>query len=288
MGRRTEFCTVDTNRADRPIDRIGRSAGFFGNNRLGPRFQWLESALGLCRGGIIGFGGWAPASAPEESTRMNAVTAGPGGDLANKIARLVEERGWNQEDFARISKLNRHTVRQILHGGPKRQLRNATVSQCAKALGLTVSELRNLPLERLLTADSGQAAGRRRGPQTPLRAGRAARPRQLARAKPRPRGDTPQRRDPGTARDAGSRRAAGEDRRRVVRRSDRAPAALVGQVKEIAGTEYLDLLEQLVRLMYDKVKPRGVEPERPYSAGHAEAAEQSNSGFCDSPPRSLG
>ena len=38
-----------------------------------------------------------------EITRMNAVSAGPGGDLANKIARLVEERGWNQEDFARIS-----------------------------------------------------------------------------------------------------------------------------------------------------------------------------------------
>ena len=39
---------------------------------------------------------------------------------------------------------------------------------------------------------------------------------------------------------------------------------LVGQVKEIAGTEFLELLEQLVRLMYDKVKPRGVEPERNY------------------------
>ena len=31
--------------------------------------------------------------------------------LAAKIARLVEERGWNQEDFARITKLNRQTVR---------------------------------------------------------------------------------------------------------------------------------------------------------------------------------
>ena len=40
---------------------------------------------------------------------MNAVTAGPNGDLANKIARLVEERGWNQEDFARIANLNRHS-----------------------------------------------------------------------------------------------------------------------------------------------------------------------------------
>ena len=31
---------------------------------------------------------------------------------------------------------------------------------------------------------------------------------------------------------------------------------LVAQVKVIAGTEYLELLEQLVRLMLEKVKPR--------------------------------
>src|SRR5438270_10203810 len=81
----------------------------------------------------------------------------PGSDgLAAKITRLVEERGWNQEDFARISKLNRHTVRQILNSGPKRRLRNATVSQCAEALGLTVSELRNLSLERLLPRMHGK------------------------------------------------------------------------------------------------------------------------------------
>src|SRR3954451_20955566 len=90
---------------------------------------------------------------------MNAaatVVSTAGAELANKIARLVEERGWNQEDFARISKLNRHTVRQILLGGPKRRLRNATVSQCATALGLTVTELRNLPLERLLPRMHGK------------------------------------------------------------------------------------------------------------------------------------
>src|SRR4051812_50163544 len=91
--------------------------------------------------------------------RMNGASAASGGaELANKIARLVEERGWNQEDFARISQLNRHTVRQILHGGPKRKLRNATVSQCAEALGLTVSELRNLPLDQI-----GRASCRERG-----------------------------------------------------------------------------------------------------------------------------
>src|SRR5262249_49036167 len=64
--------------------------------------------------------------------------------------RLVQERGWNQEDFSRIANINRHTVRQILQQDHERRLRNATVLACARALGLTVSELRTLPLERLL------------------------------------------------------------------------------------------------------------------------------------------
>src|SRR4051812_11188497 len=86
--------------------------------------------------------------------------AAPAGhaELASKIARLVEERGWNQEDFARIATLNRHTVRQILQGQGRR-LRNATVQACARALGLTVSELRALPLERLLPRMRGQSPG---------------------------------------------------------------------------------------------------------------------------------
>ncbi len=70
--------------------------------------------------------------------------------LAGKIARLVEERGWNQEDFARITQLNRQTVRQILIQNGQRRLQNATVSACARALGLSVSELRDRPLEQLL------------------------------------------------------------------------------------------------------------------------------------------
>jgi len=77
-------------------------------------------------------------------------------DLAMKISKLVEERGWNQEDFAKFARLNRHTVRQILNSGPKRRLRNATVSQCAEALGLTVNELRTLPIERLLPRMHGK------------------------------------------------------------------------------------------------------------------------------------
>src|SRR3954470_23078070 len=79
-------------------------------------------------------------------------------ELALKIKRLVEERGWNQEDLARIADLNRHTVRQILGAGDRR-LRNATVGKCARALGLTVNELRNQPLEKLLPRMAQGAGG---------------------------------------------------------------------------------------------------------------------------------
>src|SRR5436305_13123968 len=71
-------------------------------------------------------------------------------DLVAKIARLAEEKGWNQEDFANISGLNRQTVRQILQPTGDRSLRNSTVAACARALGLSVNDLRTLPLERLL------------------------------------------------------------------------------------------------------------------------------------------
>src|SRR5262245_14917684 len=86
---------------------------------------------------------------------MNASDAGMPSDLIVKIARLVEERGWNQEEFARIAGLNRQTVRHILLQHDGRKLRNATISACAKALGLGVSELRTLPLERLLPRMNG-------------------------------------------------------------------------------------------------------------------------------------
>src|ERR1700674_4876615 len=69
-------------------------------------------------------------------------------NLCPKIARLVEERGWNQEEFARIANLNRLTIRNIFLGGARR-LHNATVSACARALGVTVADLRTVPLERL-------------------------------------------------------------------------------------------------------------------------------------------
>lgn len=187
---------------------------------------------------------------------MNAATAGAGAELANKIARLVEERGWNQEDFARISKLNRHTVRQILHNGPKRRLRNATVSQCAEALGLTVSELRNLPLERLLPRMHGKPPADEEALK--LLYERAALP-DLVNWIERNR-DRAAALWPDEIQELLEMQAPGgpleklgvENCVDLIERRRR----LVCQVKEIAGTEYLELLEQLVRLMYERVKPR--------------------------------
>jgi transcriptional regulator with XRE-family HTH domain len=189
---------------------------------------------------------------------MNAAAVGPGVDLANKIARLVEERGWNQEDFARISQLNRHTVRQILHGGPKRRLRNATVSQCADALGLTVSELRNLPLDRLLPRMHGKPPADEEALNLLIE--RASLPdlvSWLQRNRERAaelRSDEIQellemQTPGGPLQKLGVENCVDLIERRRL---------LVYQVKEIAGTEFLELLEQLVRLIFEKVKPQSL------------------------------
>lgn len=176
-------------------------------------------------------------------------------NLAHKIARLVEERGWNQEDFARIANLNRQTARQILvHGG--RRLRNATISRCAKALGLPVNDLRNLPLERLLPRMNGQ---------TPVQDDE--RLQQLYERATQPELLTWLERNPDRARHltsedvdellsmqgtGGPLTNFGVERfiELITRKRN-----LIGQVHVIAGTEYLDLLEKLVALLYEKVQP---------------------------------
>jgi hypothetical protein len=177
--------------------------------------------------------------------------------LATKIARLVEERGWNKEDFARIANLNRQTVRQIFEDG-NRKLRNTTVSACARALGLPVMDLRTLPLERLLPRMNG-----RPGPtddeafrhlfegtsQPELHAWIERNP-DRARQLTRPEIDELLNlQGPG-----GPMATLGVER--VVELIERK-RRLFQQVQAIAGTEYLDLLEKLVALMYEKVQPFG-------------------------------
>lgn len=196
-------------------------------------------------------------------------------ELAHKIARLVEERGWNQGDFARIAQLNRHTARQILLQGRRapdadeseeddgasetRRLRNATISACAKALGLSVNDLRTEPLEKLLPRMTEGASRTEGGASTGLR--------RLYKQATQPELRAWVERNPDRAReltedeidellalqgDAGPLQAFGVEGF-VVRLERRRK--LFQQIHAIAGTEYLELLEQLVGLLYDKVRP---------------------------------
>ena len=177
-------------------------------------------------------------------------------NLAAKIARLVEERGWNQEEFARIAGLNRHTARQILLPGHRRSLRNATIAACARALNLTVSELRTLDLDRLLPrmseahpANESQALRRlyKEARQAELVAWLERNPDRASRL-------TADEIDEllGLQGPEGPLAAFGVES--FVERLERR-RRLLQRVAVVAGTEYLDLLEQMVGLLYDKVQP---------------------------------
>jgi hypothetical protein len=179
----------------------------------------------------------------------------PTDNLAHKIARLVEERGWNQEDFSRIANLNRQTVHQILYDG-QRTLRNTTVSACARALGLTVNDLKNLPLERLLPrmhdkapvgSDENLARLYEVATQPELRAWidrNAERAKQLDADEIDELLSLQGTGGPLTA--FGVEHFVGQiERRRELRH----------KVNAIAGTEFLDVLEKIVDLMYEKVQP---------------------------------
>jgi hypothetical protein len=178
------------------------------------------------------------------------------GDLAFKIARLVEERGWNQEDFARFAQINRQTAHEILFSTIKRRLRNVTVSRCARALGLAVNELRNQPLERLLPRmhTSRPPAG---DDSLQHLFERATQPELVAWIE----------RNPERTRQLTS----GEIDELLSLQGTGGPLTPIGvehyvsllerkrrlfdQVHAITGTEYLELLEKMVALMYEKIQP---------------------------------
>ncbi|HLJ92579.1 MAG TPA: helix-turn-helix transcriptional regulator [Gemmataceae bacterium] len=177
-------------------------------------------------------------------------------DLAAKIARMVEERGWNQEEFARHTGLNRQTVRQILLRNGGRRLRNGTISRCAKALGLSVNELRSLPLERLLTRVNAITSA---DCDALLRRlyNSATQPELLAwleRNPERARQLSPEEIDEllsvqGTG---GPLTRIGVERYvEIVERKRK----LIQEVHVVAGTEYLELLEKFVGVLYEKVQP---------------------------------
>jgi hypothetical protein len=187
---------------------------------------------------------------------MNGQMPASTNDLAFKIARLVDERGWNQEDFARIACLNRQTVRQIMHPIGDRRLRNATISACARALGLAVSELRGLPLERLLPRVHGQPVT---ASEESLRRlyEQATQPELLGWIERNP--DRASQLSDEEMDELLSLQGTGGPLTafgvahfvEVVERKRR----LIQQIHTIAGTEYLDVLEKVVGLMYDKVQP---------------------------------
>jgi len=187
---------------------------------------------------------------------MNGQAQTGSADLALKIARLVQERGWNNEDFARNAGLNRQTVRQIMEHDGERRLRNATISACARALGLSVNELRGLPLERLLPRMSGRDAG---GDVRAFRRlyDQATQPELLSwidRNPDRAGQLSEDEIDELLSLQGTGGPLTGFGVERFVELIERK-RKLVQQVHAIAGTEYLDLLEQLVGILYEKVQP---------------------------------
>jgi transcriptional regulator with XRE-family HTH domain len=177
--------------------------------------------------------------------------------LTAKIARLVQERGWNQEDFARIANLNRQTVAQIMDPKKPRKLRNTTVSACARALGLSVLDLRTLPLEPLLQRVAN-------GPALPadddnLRRlyERSTQPELLSwleRNPDRARKLTPAEIDELLSLQGTGGPLTGFGVERFVELIERKHR-LIHQVHAVAGTEYLDVLEKIVGLMFEKIQP---------------------------------
>ena|SRR5579871_838375 len=176
--------------------------------------------------------------------------------LGATVARLVRERGWNQEDFARIAKISRHTVRTIFVNGENRRLHNATVSSCAHALGLTVSELRTLPLEKLLARMRGTVP--EEGDDTLKRLYELATQPQLVAWLNR-------------HADRARQLTASEIYELLDMQGPNGPIAKLGvehfvdllerkrrlreQVEAIARSEYLPFLEQIVALLAEKVEP---------------------------------
>ena len=184
---------------------------------------------------------------------MNEITTTTDMPLCAKIARLVQERGWNQDEFARSANLNRLTIRSIFQG-PPRKLHNATVSACARALGVSVNDLLTQPLEKLLPkmrvslpVKESLRVLYEQATQPELLAWMEGNTERAARL-------TPEEIDEllslqGTGGPLTSFGVAHYVDQLERRRK------LLEQVAIIAGTEYIDMLEQFVGLVYEKIQP---------------------------------
>lgn len=177
-------------------------------------------------------------------------------DLCSKIARLVAERGWNQEEFARFANLNRLTIRNIFHG-KRRRLHNATVSACASALGLTVSELRTQPFDRLAPRMKARPTHPETADPKKRLYDEATQPELIAWLERNP--------------DRAAQLSGAEMDELLSLQGTGGPLTSFGvahfvelierkrrlydMVATVAGTEYIDLLEQVAQLLYEKVRP---------------------------------
>src|SRR5262245_47923863 len=173
--------------------------------------------------------------------------------LCAKIARLVQERGWNQEQFARYADLNRLTIRSILLE-PDRKLHNATVQACARALGVSVHDLQMQPLEKLLPTmrvPIASTEGLR------LLYEQATQPELLEWMKNNPeraRELTPMEMDELLSLQGTGGPLTSEGVEHYVKELERR-RRILEEAAVIAGTEYVDLLEQFVRVLYEKIQP---------------------------------
>jgi len=173
--------------------------------------------------------------------------------LGAKIVRLVQERGWSQDEFARQADLNRLTVRSIFVG-PPRKLHNATVRACARALGVSVHDLLTQRLEKLLPrmqmplpTEENLRVLYEHATQPELLAWLADNPERAARLSAAEIDELLSLQGTGgplTAFGVAHHVEEIERRRRILE-----------QAAIIAGTEYVDLLEQFVKVLYEKIQP---------------------------------
>lgn len=168
--------------------------------------------------------------------------------LADKLARLVLEKGWTQQQFAAAAGLNRLTVRRILERRPS-WLRGDTVKACATALGFTVDEVTHTPLPTLLARlqtpanTSNDEYLQQRQPQ--LAEWLAANPKHDLTADE-------------IAEVASIQGVGGQLSEEGVRHfidRVRRKRVLLRHVEILAGTPYLEMLEELTSLMLAKLTP---------------------------------
>jgi Helix-turn-helix len=157
--------------------------------------------------------------------------------LVGKIARLAGERGWDVAAFAQAASLHRATAQQIL-AGTARRLQDNTVKACADAFGVSPLELRVEPITTLIAKMREPIAA-----SEEVEALRASFPVLTD-------DDVSEILAVQEERGPQSPFAMGEHARRLERRRRLANKVLI-----VAGTEYVDLLEQFVDLLYEKVQP---------------------------------